>query len=77
MNDDSMKKMRLDRRLVGRRGWINSKELAKVIEDLPDVAAKATTLGEASDQAAGETDRAATAEPAFEMPNSPESPRPE
>ena len=77
MNIDSLNKMRLDRRLIGRRGWINSKELAKTLEDLPDAAAKATTLGEASDQATGEADQSANAEPAFEMPNSPESPRPE
>ena len=30
MNHDSMNKMRLDRRLIGRRGWISSKELAKL-----------------------------------------------
>ena len=40
MHDDAIKQLRSDRRLTGRRGWIEPKELAREIERLPDVAAK-------------------------------------
>ena len=36
-----MKKLRLDRRLVGRRGWIPQADIAREIAGLPDVSAKA------------------------------------
>ena len=35
-----MKKLRPDRRLTGRRGWMAPEELARELERLPDVAAK-------------------------------------
>jgi len=35
-----MKKLRPDRRLAGRRGWMVPEELARQLEHLPDVAAK-------------------------------------
>jgi len=50
MNRESLNQMRLDRRLIGRRGWIAADELAVELEKLPDVSAKKTTLGEADDQ---------------------------
>lgn len=59
MNRDSLKHMRLDRRLIGRRGWIAADELAVELEKLPDVSDKMTTLGEAGDQ--GEAERAGPA----------------
>lgn len=40
MHDDSVQKLRLDRRLSGRRGWIADEELSRELERLPDVAAK-------------------------------------
>ena len=49
MNRDSVKKLRLDRRLIDRRGWLSAKERNEAIEGLPDVADKAITLGAASD----------------------------
>jgi hypothetical protein len=49
MNLDSLAKMRLDRRLLRRRGWIAAKELEQSLAELPDAAQKATTLGEADD----------------------------
>jgi hypothetical protein len=41
--------MRLDRRLLHRRGWIGASELEQELAALPDSAGKATTLGEASE----------------------------
>ena len=35
-----MKKLRPDRRLAGRRGWMVPEELARELARLPDVAAK-------------------------------------
>lgn len=50
MNRDAMQKMRLDRRLIRRRGWIGEAELEREVDALPDVSAKAITLGEATDE---------------------------
>ena len=50
MNRDSLDKLRVDRRLIGRRGWISRDQLAGELEMLPDAQEKATTLGEATDR---------------------------
>ena len=44
MHEDAIKQLRPDRRLAGRRGWISSAELARELERLPDVAAKADVI---------------------------------
>jgi len=49
MNRESLDKLRLDRRLLKRRGWMSQAELARSLEQLPDVAGKATTLGAEAD----------------------------
>jgi hypothetical protein len=54
MNRDSIQKMRLDRRLIRRVGWISEQELEQELAGLPDVSEKMTTLGEAEDQASDE-----------------------
>ncbi len=36
MDDESLKKLRLDKRLIGRRGWIANEELQSALEALPD-----------------------------------------
>ena len=41
MQDSAKKLLRLDRRMVGRRGWIPPEEVAREIETLPDVSGKA------------------------------------
>jgi hypothetical protein len=42
VHDDATKQLlRLDRRLIGRRGWIGEEDLAREVERLPDVAEKA------------------------------------
>jgi hypothetical protein len=40
MIDPALRKLRLDRRMVDRRGWIAPKELERELAGLPDVAAK-------------------------------------
>jgi hypothetical protein len=45
MNRESLDKLRLDRRLISRRGWMSATERQRALEALPDVASKATTLG--------------------------------
>ena len=66
MNRDSVHKLRLDRRLLQRRGWIiSAEEQAQAIEALPDVSGKGTTLGAASDDRKGPAD---TSEPDDKTP---------
>ena len=57
MNRDSVAKLRLDRRLLQRRGWISAQEREQALANLPDVASKSTTLGRAADERSG-TDEA-------------------
>jgi len=42
MDRESMARLRLDRRLIGRRRWISAEELERELEQLPDSAHKAT-----------------------------------
>lgn len=49
MDRDSLEKLRLDRRLIRRRGWVSNKELTRELEALPDSAESSTTLGDVSD----------------------------
>jgi hypothetical protein len=51
MLDDALRKLRLDRRLLERRGWISKAELDRALAELPDVEDKAAppeTPGEAA-----------------------------
>ena len=48
---DSIQKLRLDRRLLGRRGWVSEQELERELASLPDVADKAVPLGSDADDA--------------------------
>jgi hypothetical protein len=50
VNRDALQKLRLDRRLLQRRGWMSDAELDRELASLPDVAGKATTLGDAADE---------------------------
>ena len=56
MNRESLEKLRLDRRLMSRRGWMSARERVRALEDLPDVAHKATTLGAESGEEASAKD---------------------
>jgi hypothetical protein len=40
MIDPALRKLRLDRRLIDRRGWISANDLQRELEALPDVSAK-------------------------------------
>ena len=50
MNRDAMQKLRLDRRLIRRRGWIGEAELERELSGLTDISHKGMTLGEAADE---------------------------
>ncbi|HVH17370.1 MAG TPA: hypothetical protein VNF72_03630 [Myxococcota bacterium] len=50
MNRDALAKLRLDRRLLNRRGWMSDAELQRELAGLPDVGGKSTTLGHAADE---------------------------
>ena len=60
MNRESMKQLRLDRRLMNRQGWISQKDLQGELEALPDVSDKVAPADDESDDrtaapSAGET----------------------
>ncbi|MEB2344055.1 MAG: hypothetical protein OZ948_04895 [Deltaproteobacteria bacterium] len=40
MIDPALRKLRLDRRMLDRRGWIGQKDLERALAELPDVSAK-------------------------------------
>jgi hypothetical protein len=44
-----MQKLRLDRRLIRRPGWLSPAEIEREIEALPDRSHKAITLGDVED----------------------------
>lgn len=53
MDRDSLDRLRFDRRLQSRRGWIAPEELERYLESLPDVSDKLTTLAAEADVASG------------------------
>jgi len=55
MNRDSMQQLRLDRRLIRRRGWISQKDLQRELEAIPDASERMTTLGDVADERGRET----------------------
>ena len=48
MDQRSMEKLKFDRRLERRRGWVDDKELAGELESLPDSADKAAPSEEST-----------------------------
>ena len=54
MDRESVERLKFDRRLQRRRGWVAEEELESHVESLPDVAGKMTTVAEleAEDEAA-------------------------
>lgn len=44
MDQENVKRLRLDRRLIGRRGWISAEELEREITELPDVSDKVAVV---------------------------------
>jgi hypothetical protein len=53
MDRESLQGLRLDRRLIGRRNWIDPEELERELEELPDVSDKVNPSEEVAD-ASGE-----------------------
>jgi len=57
MNRDALQQLRLDRRLIRRRGWVSEAELQKALEALPDVSDKIAPFEEEpTAEAAGEAE---------------------
>jgi len=64
MNNDSTRKLKVDRRLIHRRGWISKNELQKQLDALPDVSDKIAAPDESEGE--GETQSSAEAPPRAE-----------
>jgi hypothetical protein len=60
MNREATEKLKLDRRLINRRGWISKAEVEDALESLPDLSHKIAPPEEESPQSGAET---ASAEP--------------
>jgi hypothetical protein len=43
MLGDAIRKLKFDRRLARRRGWVEAEDLERAVEGLPDLADNATT----------------------------------
>jgi hypothetical protein len=62
MDRESMVRLRLDRRLIRRRGWIAAEDLARELAALPDVSHKIAPMepvSEAAGRPAGASDEPA------------------
>ena len=70
MNDESIAKLRVDRRLHRRRGWIASEDLKRELDALPDVADKIRPPGE--DEASAEGAAPEAGAPISHSPVAPE-----
>lgn len=53
MIDPALRKLRLDRRLIDRRGWISPQALQQELDALPDVSAKIAPVEETSEAPEG------------------------
>ncbi|MEZ4352057.1 MAG: hypothetical protein R3F16_00135 [Myxococcota bacterium] len=51
MDRESIERLRFDRRLQRRRGWLEEGQLEAHLESLPDSSGKMTTIAEAEDRA--------------------------
>jgi len=56
MDNESLDKLRLDKRLIGRRGWIDAEDLQRELEALPDSSDKIAP------PPAGDADRASSSD---------------
>ena len=64
MDVESTDKLKLDLRLIRRRGWISQADLERALEALPDVASKATRPKPAGSEGDAGSGSAAEAPPA-------------
>ncbi|MGH0037631.1 MAG: hypothetical protein ACQGVK_21585 [Myxococcota bacterium] len=74
MEVESNKKLRLDRRLLRRRGWISPKELDAAFEALPDASDKVAPPEEATEPAESVESAPAAAAPDSPTPADPAAP---
>jgi len=72
MNREEMEKLRLDRRLINRQGWIRKAELEKGLEELPDVSHKIAPPEEMEPSKAAPAEEAVS-EPIGEQEAAPEA----
>ena len=63
MDRESLDRLRFDRRLQGRRGWLGPGELERHVQALPDVTDKLTTLAAQEEGGAGSAE-SGSADPA-------------
>ncbi len=56
MDRENLERLRLDVRLIGRRGWILQKDLERDLAELPDVADKIAVLDSVEPSGDGGTD---------------------
>ncbi len=54
MDRETISKLRLDKRLISRRGWISPDDLDRELEALPDVSSKIAPIEEPDDEPAPE-----------------------
>ena len=74
MDRESVERLRFDRRLHSRRGWLEETDLAEHIESLEDVSSKMTTAAELEAEEAAAADAAESAEAAQARPSAGQAP---
>ncbi len=56
MDRESMRRLRLDRRLIRRRGWVSEEELERELTALPDVSHKIAPVGDEASAPSSQTE---------------------
>lgn len=57
MLDEALENLRIDRRMLERRGWLTRQELEKALAGLPDVSEKAAPQEEPAPESVGQSTR--------------------
>lgn len=68
MDRESVERLRFDRRLSRRRGWVDEAEAAQALDALPDVSEKMTTAAELEAEEAAAAEEASAEEAPAETP---------
>ncbi len=63
MNRESMRRLRLDRRLIRRQGWLSEEELERELAALPDVSHKVAPAGGEPSESSEQTETLPTESP--------------
>ena len=64
MDRESMRRLRLDRRLIRRRGWLSKGELERELAALPDASHKIAPVGGEPSESSEQTETLPTEAPA-------------